>query len=168
MYTFSSPQFLKGAFDVAIARKDGSQYVLVLPVPSGFIDNRQIAVLNYSTPPSSAPSPPRFWFDSDYDRKPDPFSSLLSALLVAEPKPPIKLTGHTQRMSAELGGEREAVEVELLLTEEELAKACYYCGEVETEWDIRDQPFKHNGGEGYASTYECASVRTFALFPYKV
>ena len=55
-------------------------------------------------------------------------------------------------------------EVEVLLLEDELLRACYYCGEFENAWDEPTR-FERIAGEGYATTYMCseASHRYFHL-----
>lgn len=154
------------AFQWAIARKNDSQYWFVLATPPGLIYDRKVAHLNYSTPSEPHPPPlslkgrPYFWFDSSWDRGVTAGPPLLSTLLSAEPRPPLRLTGSTQKMSIEgtLGGDREAVEVELLLSEDELCHVCYYCGKFEDMWEARDHYYTRNGGKGYMSTYSCGSV----------
>lgn len=171
MFVFSSGEFLKGVVEVAIARHENGLYSLVLPKTSGFVHSRQMAHLNYSTPPTLASvlhapnGRPCFWFDSDWDRKPSPLSDLLPALTSAHPRPPLRPTGRKQKMTAE-GVERVALEVELLLDEEELVSVCYYCGELESVWDIRDAPYRRIGGQGYASTYSCVLVSVLVSCPY--
>ncbi|KAJ7822884.1 hypothetical protein B0H14DRAFT_2598198 [Mycena olivaceomarginata] len=102
MYSFSSPKILKAAFDVTLAR-DGSKWLLVTPKGNGFLETRQLARLNHSTASPDA-------ITCDWDRQPQPWSDLLEALLTIEPKAPLRRTGRTQKMTAELGGERDAVE----------------------------------------------------------
>lgn len=64
-------------------------------------------------------------------------------------------------------GEREVMEVELMLEEDELARCCYYCGRPENDWD-GDERFKHLGGEGYEATHRCPTVSTLvSLLPRK-
>ncbi|KAK7055218.1 hypothetical protein R3P38DRAFT_3385341 [Favolaschia claudopus] len=172
MYAFSSPGILKGAFDAALAR-DGPKWLLVTPKGNGFLETRHLAHLNHSTTPTSSNSSsnstsaegrPCFWFDSDWDRKPHPWSDLLAALLSIEPKPPLRRTGRTQNMSmpAEEGGEREAVEVEVLLDEEELCHVCFYCGDLDTN-RVGEAPFAKVAGKGYASTYACSDCAALPL-----
>ncbi|KAJ7135494.1 hypothetical protein C8R43DRAFT_1021272 [Mycena crocata] len=158
MYSFSSPRILKGAFDATLAH-DGSKWLLVTPKGNGFLETRQLAHLNHSTAPSDAITSsdagrPCFWFDSDWDRRPQPWSDLLSALLTIEPKPPIQRTGRTQKMSAEMGGEREAVEVEMMLAEEELCKVCCYCGSFEID-RLGEEKYSKVAGSEFTSTYSC-------------
>ncbi|KAJ7864308.1 hypothetical protein B0H14DRAFT_2440780 [Mycena olivaceomarginata] len=171
MYAFSSLDILKGAFDVAIAR-DGASWLLVTPKGNGFLETRQLAHLNLSTPATADPSSSsssvasrfcRFWFDSDWDRQPTPWSDLLAALLTIEPKAPIKRTGQTRRMVAELGGEREAVEVEVLLDESELCKVCYYCGEFESTRLGPEEAYRKIGGEGYTLDVFVSLVRRIVI-----
>ncbi|KAJ6596945.1 hypothetical protein DFH09DRAFT_1023402 [Mycena vulgaris] len=160
MYAFSSPGILKESFDATLAR-DGTKWLLVTPKGNGFLESRELAHLNYST--TSEPTTwseakrPCFWFDSDWDRRPQPWSDLLAALLAIEPgKAPIRRTGRTQKMTAEGGGEREAVEVELMMDEDELCKVCYYCGDFESN-RLGEEPYPKIRGDGYTSTYSCHS-----------
>ncbi|KAJ7678085.1 hypothetical protein DFH06DRAFT_1033621 [Mycena polygramma] len=148
MYTFSSPNILKAAFEVTLAR-DGTKWLLVTPKGNGFLESRQLAHLNYSSTSEAATTSsehrPCFWFDSDWDRQPQPWSDLLAALLAIEPKGPLRRTGRTRKMSADMGGEREAVEVEVMLDEDELCKARRACGEFETE-RLGTEPYSKVGG----------------------
>jgi len=116
-------------------------------------------VLNCTTPPSdklglSAEKRPFIWLDSDIDRDErnlGPPGGMLSALLAADP-PVIKATGRMEMMHSSEGGLREASEVEILLSEEDLGRVCFYCGTIEVVWDDR---FKQCGGQGYDSLYWC-------------
>jgi hypothetical protein len=60
----------------------------------------------------------------------------------------------------------EAVEVVIMLSEDELAHCCYYCGMPEQvfgdHWDI-DRVYKKIGGQGSSSTYGCWDVSTSLL-----
>ncbi|KAJ6493807.1 hypothetical protein DFH09DRAFT_946932 [Mycena vulgaris] len=86
---------------------------------------------------------------------------LISQLLEAQPRPPIRLTGRRRSIPRtddgvqRLGG--EAVEIVIMLSEDELAHCCYYCAQPEDERDLR---YKRIGGEGHSSTYGCPNVRT--------
>ncbi|KAJ7173816.1 hypothetical protein C8R46DRAFT_123818 [Mycena filopes] len=158
MYSFSSPGILKDAFDVTVAR-DGSKWLLVTPKGNGFLETRQLAHLNHSTTSEAAATwsetnRPCFWFDSDWDRRPQPWSDLLAAMLTIQPKAPIRRTGRTQKMTAELGGERDAVEVEVMVDEDELCKVCYYCGDLEID-RLGEETFPKVAGDGFTSTYSC-------------
>ncbi|KAF7369121.1 hypothetical protein MVEN_00239300 [Mycena venus] len=166
MYSFSSPNILKAAFDVTIAR-DGTKWLLVTPKGNGFLETRQLALLNHSTQTSetitwSEVKRPCFWFDSDWDRQPQPWSDLLAALLAIEPKVPLRRTGRTKKMIAELGGEREAVEVEVTMDEDELCKVCFYCGDFESN-RLGTGTFSKFEGEGFTSTYSCHSCTALPL-----
>jgi hypothetical protein len=62
-------------------------------------------------------------------------------------------------MVAEIGGEREAVEVEVMMDESELCKVCYYCGTFESSQRGQpDEVYRKMGGDGFISTYSCESV----------
>ncbi|KAJ7035691.1 hypothetical protein C8F04DRAFT_1098169 [Mycena alexandri] len=162
MYSFSSPGILKDAFDVTVAR-DGHKWLLVTPKGNGFLETRQLAHLNHSTTSEAATwsetEHPCFWFDSDWDRRPQPWSDLLAALLTIEPKAPLRRTGRTQKMTAEMGGEREAAEVEVMVDEDELCKVCYYCGELQSD-RLGEEAFSKVAGDGFTSTYSCPAVRS--------
>jgi hypothetical protein len=81
---------------------------------------------------------------------------MVRALLDAEP-PVVQKTGRT-RATAINGGDREAVEIELLVDEDDLSRCCYYCGALETTSDVRDGRMERLSGEGYESTYCCSQV----------
>jgi hypothetical protein len=67
------------------------------------------------------------------------------------------------------GGLRDAGEVELLLTEDELARACWYCGVIEYEWQVASNDrFVPCGGEGYHITYMCSQVCSSHLVFFSV
>lgn len=169
MFVFTHPDLVRGHLDHAITRKNGNQYSLVLSKPSGFIYDREISRLNVSTSPSTTPLPlssegrPLIWMDCSTDRgyRGIP-NGALTALLAADPRPPIKLTGRIQRMSPPASvdledDERDVQEVELLLSEDELLHSCYYCSALEIH--ERDAAkFAHVGGKGYSSTYGCEDV----------
>ncbi|KAJ7883450.1 hypothetical protein B0H14DRAFT_3432902 [Mycena olivaceomarginata] len=168
MYSFASPKILKGAFDVTLAR-DGSKWLLVTPKGNGFLETRQLAHLNHSTASPDAAAitwsdgnRPCFWFDSDWDRQPQPWSDLLEALLTIEPKAPLRRTGRTQRMTAELGGERDAVEVEVMVDEDELCKVCFYCGDFDSD-RLGAETYPKIEGDGFTSTYSCGSCTSLSL-----
>ncbi|KAJ6522490.1 hypothetical protein B0H19DRAFT_1277366 [Mycena capillaripes] len=168
MYSFSSPHILLGALDVTVAR-DGTKWLLVTPKGNAFLYTRELAHLNHSTTSgaissSSEANRPCIWFDSDWDRRPSPLSDLLAALLTIEPKAPIERTGRTRKMVAEIGGEREAVEVEVLMDESELCKVCYYCGAFESSQRGQpDEVYRKIGGEGFISTYSCESCMSLSF-----
>ncbi|KAJ6466808.1 hypothetical protein C8R45DRAFT_1020199 [Mycena sanguinolenta] len=167
MYSFSSPNILKAAFDVTLAR-DGTKWLLVTPKGNGFMETRQLAHLNHSATStsgaitSSEAKRPCFWFDSDWDRRPQPWSDLLAALLAIEPKAPLRRTGRTQKMTAELGRERDAVEVEVMLDEDELCRVCFYCGDFDSN-RLGTDPYQKFGGDGFTSTYSCHSCSALPL-----
>ncbi|KAJ6504104.1 hypothetical protein C8R47DRAFT_1006897 [Mycena vitilis] len=167
MYSFSSPNILKAAFEVALAR-DGTKWLLVTPKGNGFLESRQLAHLNYSSSSEAVTTPseqrPCFWFDSNWDRQPQPWSDLLAALLAIEPKAPLRRTGRTRKMSADMGGEREAAEVEVMLGEDELCKVCRACGEFETARQ-GTEPYHKAGRDGLSSTYLCHSCSDKKIQP---
>ncbi|KAJ7782524.1 hypothetical protein DFH07DRAFT_324978 [Mycena maculata] len=83
-------------------------------------------------------------------------SNLIAQLLQVQPRAPIHLTG---RLPTRNGKALEAVEVIMLLGEDELAHCCYYCGEPEEVFGPHgpwpEVKYKKIGGTGYASTYGC-------------
>jgi hypothetical protein len=79
---------------------------------------------------------------------------MLKALLEAD-TPVIRATGLTNSIYAEQGGEREVSQVELLLSEADLARICFYCGSLET---TSDNQFESCGGQGHESLYWCRPV----------
>jgi hypothetical protein len=106
---------------------------------------------------------PRIWLDTDIERDPRPSGlekGILNALLAADPRAPIKPTGQTRNMFAWKGGDRSAVEVEIQLSEDEIAHCCYYCGVLQ----VRDDRFKKVGGREYTSIYSCSRVRQVLLY----
>lgn len=90
----------------------------------------------------------------------------MNMLLEGEPRAPVKVTGGKRVVQVEdskgterrKGKERVAVEVELLLEEDELARCCYYCGMPENDGE-KDHRFRRINGEGYESSYRCFRVR---------
>ncbi|KAF8958071.1 hypothetical protein BDZ97DRAFT_68892 [Flammula alnicola] len=171
MFVFAHQNLMNGSFEHAIARRNGNQYFLVLSRRYGLAPYREISHLNVSTPQSLTPLPqsidgrPYIWLDCSSDHLefiPHQNPGILTALLNAEPRPIIKLCGLTRRMSAPSGAtdrysEGEVIEVEkveLLLSEDELAHSCYYCGEVEMDGG---ENFERIGGKAYSSTYGCAT-----------
>ncbi|KAJ7914849.1 hypothetical protein B0H13DRAFT_2001363 [Mycena leptocephala] len=137
MLIFTSPDITKGSFELAIARKSPGTYLLILARAYGMAATRVHAVLNVSTPRSTAAD-----------------------------KEVLRPTGRVQRMHAEEGGDRDAHQVELVLTEDQLARCCWYCDALEVDTDVRDHSrFPLCSGQGYASTYmchNCAEKSSFA------
>jgi hypothetical protein len=171
MLVFTSPDLAKGGISYAIARKSPNTYILAYARAYGMAASREVAILNAFTPrsnsaptlPLSASGKPLIWIDTDLDRDArnlGPEGGVLKALLAAEP-PVIQSTGRTRGMHMTEGGLRDAGEVELLLTEDELARVCWYCSAIETETDVKDNDrFRSCGGEGYETTYMCSQVRS--------
>ncbi|KAJ7633488.1 hypothetical protein DFH06DRAFT_693443 [Mycena polygramma] len=100
-----------------------------------------------------------------------PLEQVLDNLLAAQPRGPVALTGRKKRIPKENAsgeydaGYEEAVEVMLLLNEEELAHCCYYCGSAEEFYgDQHDVRYVKIGGQGYSSTYGCPECLAKSLF----
>jgi hypothetical protein len=143
-----------------------NKYRLVFAPAYGMVPGRDVAILNYTTSdaatlPTSTCGRPLLWFDSDWDRynKPDITAprGILSTVLAATP-PVIAMTGRTQPMRGRDGEEREAVEVELLLSEDQLSHQCWSCGHYETDTDVQSGRMARWLGEGSESLYCCAQV----------
>jgi hypothetical protein len=157
-------------FVYAISRKK-HHYQLVYARAYGMAPSREVAILNYTTPedaalPLSACGRPLLWFDSDWERYNEPMigapREMFSIVLAAVP-PVIAKTGRTQPMRGPNGEEREAVEVELLLSEDQLSHRCWSCGNFETDTDIKWARMPRWSGEDEESLYCCAGVRNCEL-----
>ncbi|THH17748.1 hypothetical protein EW146_g3132 [Bondarzewia mesenterica] len=165
VFTSPSPVLAAGRLDYAIARKDGNQYFLIFARRYGMAYTREVAYLNSTTHPSevlafSKEGRPCIWFDTELERDSRdlaPKGTVLPALLDAVPRAPIQRTGRMKAITAVEGGERETFEVEILLSEDDLAHCCYYCGDAESASD-GNLRFERIGGEGYSSTYWCSNV----------
>jgi hypothetical protein len=141
MLIFHSSDF--SFLSYAISREK-QKYQLVFAPAYGMVPGRDVAILNYTTPddailPRSANGRPLLWFDSNWDRNNQPDMTaprgMLSVVLTARP-PVIAKTGRTRPMRGRDGQEREAVEVELLLSEDQLSHQCWSCGRFESDTDI--------------------------------
>jgi hypothetical protein len=172
MLVFTSPDLAQGGLSYAIARKSPNTYLLVFARAYGMAASRIVAVLNASTPrsnraptlPVSSSGKPLLWLDADLDRQNLGLEGgMLKALLAAEPSV-IVATGRTRGMYMAEGGLWETSEVEILLSEDELARVCWYCEAIETETDVKEgDRFVPCGGEGYETTYMCSQVRFIYL-----
>lgn len=176
MFLFEHLGLVK-ALQFSITRKDGNQYYLVTSRPYGLLYQREISHLNVTTPPSTNPLPvspngrPYIWLDCDIERSACKSFNILNSLLEAQPRPVIKLTGGKQLMSLggprperswEDGGEKKIQEVELLLSEDELAHWCRYCHRLQIHGS-RQVEFQRISGKGYSSEYGCVEVGCFLL-----
>jgi hypothetical protein len=157
-------------FLYAISRQK-HKYLLVYAPAYGMAPSREVSALNYTTPEDaalarSANGRPLLWFDSSWDRQNGPSINaprgMFSFVLAAVP-PMIAKTGRTQLMRGRDGEEREAVEVELLLSEDQLSHQCWSCGHYESETDIQWTRMQRWFGEDYESLYCCARVSTTEL-----
>ena len=184
MFKFtSSHNVLSGnRLEFSIARRDGSEFQLILSRSTGFLPSQEFAKLNSSTArfqplTFSKEGNPTIWLDVDYERDPRGFTdpgSILGAMLEAEPRVPVRLTGRKKIVKGDGEGkktgwaqdEREIVEVELLLEEDELARCCYYCGSPENDWDRNTGRFECLSGQGYESTYRCFRVCSILIILY--
>ncbi|KAF8313274.1 hypothetical protein DL93DRAFT_1186712 [Clavulina sp. PMI_390] len=169
MYSFRHDDILNGTWELAIARKNGNQYFLVLSKPSGFIERRELSHLNVSTSPSpnspllSTSGRPLIWFDPDVTRRPQasPLGTL-DALKHIQPRAVLNETGRNEHMAPQEGsdvpgGAKLVPEVELLLPEHDLCHSCEYCGDLEIN-DTGNDAFECTGGQGYSSRYSCSKV----------
>ncbi|KDR73037.1 hypothetical protein GALMADRAFT_228722 [Galerina marginata CBS 339.88] len=168
MLIFTSPQLSSGSLQYALARKPNNQLVLIFARAYGMLETRESAILNFTTPHSQKPQLSAenrllIWLDSDVDRDDREFvkppGGMLAALLAADP-PIISTTGRTKMMSSAEGREREAVEVELMMSVDDLARICYYCHAIETDVDAREARFQVCGGDGFETQYCCNSCST--------
>jgi hypothetical protein len=168
MLIFHSSDF--SFFSYAISREK-QKYQLVFAPAYGMVPGRDVAILNYTTPdeavlPRSARGRPLLWFDSNWDRNNAPNMTaprgILSVVLTAMP-PVIAKTGRTQPMRGRDGEEREAVEVELLLSEDQLSHKCWSCGRFESDTDILVGRMARWHGEDDESLYCCTQVSVTEL-----
>jgi hypothetical protein len=157
-------------FAYAISREK-RKYLLVFASAYGMIPLREVAILNYTTPddavlPRSVNGRPLLWFDSSWDRHNAPDMTaprgMLSAVLAAIP-PVIAKTGRTRPMHGRDGEEREAVEVELLLREDQLSHKCWSCAHFETDTDILVGRMTRWLGQDDESLYCCTQVTVTEL-----
>jgi len=173
MLVICSPGF--AYLECALARNpwQGNQYALVFARWYGMAAGREICIMNDSTPPwqqieySSGSKHPLLWISPPSPGFPD--DDLLRILLAAE-SPVIRTTGRTKEIILSAGDIESQnqihvqPEVEILLDEEDLARVCYFCLNIECVYDRR---FKHLSGEGYSSLYQCrmVSVMTCLTMP---
>ena len=137
--------------------------------------------MNSSTPPrqkieySSGSKHPLLWISPPSRGFPN--DDLLRILLAAE-SPVIRTTGRTKEIILS-AGDIEAQnqihvqpEVEILLDEEDLARVCYFCLNIECVYDTEvGCRFQRLSGEGYSSLYQCDMVSgmtclTMSATPY--
>jgi hypothetical protein len=157
-------------FLYAISRQK-RKYQLVYAPAYGMASSREVAILNHTTPEDAALSlsangRPLFWLDSDWDRENEPSISAprgMHSLVLAAMPPVIVKTGRTRPMRERNGEEREAVEVELLLSEDQLSHQCWSCGHYETDVDIMWARMPRWFGEDDESLYCCARVSATEL-----
>jgi hypothetical protein len=147
------------------------KYLLVFAPAYGMIPLREVAILNYTTPdnavlPRSVNGLPLLWFDSSWDRHNAPDMTaprgMLSAVLAGIP-PVIAKTGRIRPMHGRDGEECEAVEVELLLREDQLSHKCWSCGHFEADTDIHVGRMTRWLGEDNESLYCCTQVTVTEL-----
>ncbi|KAJ6507396.1 hypothetical protein C8R47DRAFT_92809 [Mycena vitilis] len=100
-----------------------------------------------------------------------PLQQVLENLLTAQPRAPVALTGRKKCIPKEDksgeydAGYKEAIEVMLLLNEDELAHRCDYCGSAEEFYgDYHDVKYVKIGGKGYSSTYGCPECLEKSFF----
>ena len=161
MLVICSPGF--AYLECALARNlwQENQYAFVFARWYGMAAERGICVMNSSTPPqqkieySSGSKHPLLWISPP--RHGFPNDDLLGILLAAE-SPVIRTTGRTKEIILS-AGDIEAQnqihvqpEVEILLDEEDLARVCHFCLNIECVYDTEvDCRFQCLSGEGYRS-----------------
>lgn len=159
---------LYGTTPFALARasdQNPNQYAIVFMDAYGMAVSRYLNFLNPRTSQreklgKSDDGRPLLWIDPSWEStsSKEPGSTLTA--LVTSDNPPVRLTGRTRRAE----GGHEVHEVELLLAEDQLARVCSYCGQMEGgSWSTTER-FERYEGEGYDSLYWCARVRD--LRPY--
>lgn len=181
MLVICSPGF--AYLECALARNpwQENQYAFVFARWYGMAAGRGICVMNSSTPPrqkieySSGSKHPLLWISPPSRGFPN--DDLLRILLAAE-SPVIRTTGRTKEIILS-AGDIEAQnqihvqpEVEILLDEEDLARVCYFCLNIECVYDTEvGCRFQRLSGEGYSSLYQCDMVSgmtclTMSATPY--
>lgn len=172
IFIFQSQTLACGTFNFVIVRECNHYYLAFNVGYYGHCATRMHAHFN----PTTAEEKPRrlpnghpcIWLEPS-----DPSShsftvgkeldELIGQLLEAQPRAPIHLTGRKRgmRKTDRDGVERrhDALEIMMLLTEDELAHCCYYCGWPEVAYgDDKDGRYPRIGGDGYESTYACWDV----------
>jgi len=165
MLVFRSPNLFGGRLEFALTRKSYNQYALIFTRGAGMAEYREISFLNFTTSRSeklalSADKHHLIWLDSNCDRDErnlGPPGGMLAALLAVNPAV-IKATGRTRVMRDPNKVAREVPEVEILLSEEDLYRACYYCGCIESYWDAVGNRMERCGGQDHESWYWCYTV----------
>jgi hypothetical protein len=149
----------------ALARQSNrNPHHYVLTQASGYRQPfvRYLTTLNPSAPPNeplerSSAGRPLLWIEPDVEvTKAGTRGSTLDALLGLN-RAPFRFTGRTRRRHGDDSGD-EVREAELLLTEDELLRACCYCGLLENANYVLSDRFARCGGEAYASRYWCEEV----------
>ncbi|KAJ7678699.1 hypothetical protein B0H17DRAFT_102366 [Mycena rosella] len=146
-----------------VARDDNHYYLVFSRAYYGHCPTRIMGDFNPTTAgdePNHLPNGhPYIWLEppSGGEAGVPQLQKLISQLLTAEPRAPIRLTGRKRRMRGIDEGERaEAVEIVIMLSEEEFAHCCYYCGRPEeTDGAPNEDLHKRIGGQGYSSMYGC-------------
>jgi hypothetical protein len=145
-----------------ISRKPPHTYRLMFARAYGMAVSREVLELNPSTPIDAPPalSPrgrPLVWIEEDGGHQ--SFRQGYAAALARADYPIVARTGRTRRVRRYSGGEVEAVEVEILLDEDQLSRGCRHCDDTELEHQPGPRPARV-GGKGYASVYCCVQVRS--------
>ncbi|KAJ7443409.1 hypothetical protein B0H11DRAFT_1826169, partial [Mycena galericulata] len=174
IFLFRSPY---GGLNFVIIREDNKYYLAFGCGYYGHCPTRMSAHLNPTTAretPRCLPNGhPCIWLEPQtHSPNPNRLDELVEQLLTAQPRPPVKLTGGkmsigtTDRIGIQPG--RDAREAIVLLSEDELAHCCYYCGWPEVTYgedpEEGESRYKKIGGEGYRSTYACCDCLEKSFF----
>jgi hypothetical protein len=160
MFVLTSPLLAGNHLALIIVRDENHYYLAYSRGYYGHCPTRITADFNPTTAggkPNSLPNGyPYIWLEPTSLPKGenilDEVEGLISKLLVAQPRAPIRPTGRKRAVPGVDGG---AVEIVIMLSEDELAHCCYYCGRPEEVYDPR---YRRIGGKGHSRTYGCPEV----------
>ncbi|KAJ6585311.1 hypothetical protein B0H19DRAFT_418571 [Mycena capillaripes] len=176
MFVIHSPALTDGQFGFVIARDDNHYYFMLAGEFYGHCPSRICKDMNASTAaeePTFLPNGhPCIWVEPLED-----YVFNLGKLLAITPRAPIRLSGRRKSIASakgELGETKELVEIVIMLSEDELAHCCYYCGRPESmRANYADPPalrepytdhWSRMGGNGYSSTYKCCDCLAERFF----
>ncbi|KAJ6585308.1 hypothetical protein B0H19DRAFT_1227776 [Mycena capillaripes] len=159
MFVIDSPALAGGRLGFVIARDDNHYYfVLAGDIFYGHCQSRIFKDMNATTAaeePTFLPNGhPCIWLEPPEDGD---IKDLLAKLLDVTPRAPIRLSGRKKAIFSADGESRELVEIVIMLSEDELAHCCYYCGRPEATLgrEPHTDHWPRIGGNGYSSTYKC-------------